>query len=154
MIHRVPRAIAILSALAVALVALRGLAGGAIPSPELTPDQVVRIQLEALRGNDARDSGIEVTFRFASPANRASTGPLPRFARMIKSGYAAMLEFESVRYGPVETIGRFARQRVELSGPGGVTAYEFILERQQGGEFAGCWMTSSVLTEPEPGVQI
>ena len=54
------------------------------PRPELSPEEVIRIQLEALRHNDEQDRGIEVAFRFASPANRASTGPLPRFIRMIE----------------------------------------------------------------------
>src|SRR6185437_12206552 len=47
-----------------------------IPKPELTPGQVVEIQLEALQFNDkpAKDAGIATTFRFASPGNRKATG--------------------------------------------------------------------------------
>jgi hypothetical protein len=45
------------------------------PNAQLTPDQVFKIQLEALRTNDENDRGIEITFRFASPANKRSTGP-------------------------------------------------------------------------------
>jgi len=45
-----------------------------VPTPALTPAEVVRIQLEALRNNDEQNRGIEVAFRFASPANRAKEG--------------------------------------------------------------------------------
>ena len=48
----------------------------AYPEPELTPNDVVRIQLLAMQQNDDNDFGIEVTFRFASPANKKQTGPL------------------------------------------------------------------------------
>ena len=55
-----------------------------VPDPALSPGDVVRIQLEALRRNDEQDRGIAVAFRFASPANRTNTGPLSRFIAMIK----------------------------------------------------------------------
>jgi hypothetical protein len=37
-----------------------------VPAPDLTPDEVVRIQLNALRRNDVANRGIAVAFRFAS----------------------------------------------------------------------------------------
>ena len=42
------------------------------PDPSLSPQDVVSIQIEALRNNDIpyADRGIEVTFNFASPANK------------------------------------------------------------------------------------
>ena len=77
-----------------------------VPAPALSPGEVVRIQLEALRHNDLHNRGIEVAFRFASPANRANTGPLARFVSMIRNGpYALMLGFRAASYGPVETRG-------------------------------------------------
>lgn len=55
--------------------------GSPDPSPDLSPDQVVRIQLDAMARNDepAPDSGIATAFKFASPENQAQTGPLDRF---------------------------------------------------------------------------
>lgn len=115
------------------------------PAPGLSPAEVVRIQLEALRHNDDLDRGIEVAFRFASPSNKRSTGPLPRFARMIKTGpYALMLGYQSAAYEDVEISGDRARQRVTLIGPGGATGYEFFLSRQVHAECQGCWMTDAV----------
>ena len=88
-----------------------------MPEPALSPGDVIRIQLEALRHNDEQDRGIAVAFRFASPSNRANTGPLSRFITMIKEGpYALMLDFRDATYGPVEAISGRARQRVTLTG--------------------------------------
>ena len=43
---------------------------GPVPSPELSPRDVVRIQLSALKHNDTPepDAGIATVFRFASPS--------------------------------------------------------------------------------------
>ena len=58
---------------------------GAFPGPEYGPADVVRIQVQALAHNDTpyRNAGIEVAFRFASPANKRVTGPLWRFIQML-----------------------------------------------------------------------
>ena len=120
-----------------------------VPRPGLLPGEVIRIQLEALRHNDERDRGIEVAFRFASPANRESTGPLPRFVRMIKRGpYALMLDFHEASYGTVEVREDRARQRVTLTGPRARVSYWFYLSRQSKAPFADCWMTDAVFVEP------
>ena len=125
------------------------LSAALVPRPGLLPGEVIRIQLEALRHNDERDRGIEVAFRFASPANRQSTGPLPRFVRMIKQGpYALMLDFHEASYGTVEVREDRARQRVTLTGPRARVSYWFYLSRQSKAPFADCWMTDAVFVEP------
>ena len=96
------------------------------PSPTLSPGQVVRIQLEALRNNDLDGQGIELCYRFASPANKASTGPLPRFARMLESGmYSVMLSYHQAAYETMELVGDAARQRVTLYGDQAANTYTF-----------------------------
>ena len=61
--------------------------GSLQPDPKYTPADVVRIQLQALRANDtpSKNAGIEVAFRFASPANKSTTGPLARFIDLVSS---------------------------------------------------------------------
>lgn len=153
-----------LLALALALGAASGFtreraAGGAdplsealVPDPALSPAEVIRIQLEALRHNDDQDRGIAVAFRFASPANRANTGPLPRFIAMIRQGpYALMLDFREAAYGPVETVSDRARQRVTLTGARESVTYWFYLSRQPDAPYADCWMTDAVYIEPSGG---
>src|SRR5205085_10713131 len=73
-----------------------------VPAKELTPGQVVRIVVDALKNNDAKDGGIAITFDFASPDNQKATGPLERFIPMVKSeAYAPMLNHKSAKYGKV-----------------------------------------------------
>ncbi len=133
-----------------------GLSGGtwreAGPHPELGPEDVVAAQLEALRQNDAANTGIEVAFRFASPANRHTTGPLERFVGMIQEGpYELLLGFDGAHAQPVEVRGSGARQRVTVIRDGRVGVYLFVLSRQSGGTCSGCWMTDAVLVEEEGG---
>ena len=126
-----------------------------VPTPKLAPEQVVRIQLNALRHNDTHNLGIEIAFRFASPDNKLSTGPLPRFISMVREGpYSLMLAYENLAYHPVEVVEDRARQRVTLIGSGLVIDYEFYLSRQTEGTCVGCWMTDAVLARRPSGLQV
>ena len=149
-----PMTLALAALLASAGLALAASADGdPEPSPELGPGEVVRLQVEALGRNDrpAPDAGIGTAFRFASPSNRAATGPLDRFARMVKEGYADMLTFEQAEYGPLRVDGDRAAQEVTLVQPDGRrTTYLFALSRQTGGAYDECWMTDGVLRRPVP----
>lgn len=129
------------------------LSDGPRPSPGLSPEQVVRVQLEALRRNNADDLGIAVAFRFASPDNKRSTGPLPRFARMIKDGpYALMLSYLDASFAPVRVKGDEAAQQVVLIGADEAVTYIFYLSRQiREGPLKNCWMTDAVAIAPTPG---
>lgn len=124
------------------------------PSPDLLPEEVVRIQVEALQHNDepTPDAGVEAAFRFASPDNRAATGPVERFARMVKGPvYGDMIGFEQAEFGLVEVEGDRAVQRVTLAhADGRRVTYAFVLSRQRGGPYDGCWMTDGVVREAEP----
>ena len=116
------------------------------PAPELEPAEVVQIQLQALRENDETNEGIAVAFRFASPRNKASTGPLARFIHMIKAGpYRLMLEFEHASFTPIVIEGVHAVQRVTLVGRREIRSYDFLLQRQAGPPCDGCWMTEAVI---------
>jgi len=142
-------AVCLCAVLALAVQSLSAASGDELgdprPDASLGPDEVVRIQLEALRGNDASDRGIAICFRFASPDNKASTGPVERFGQMIKNGvYALMLDYEDVQYDPVEVMDGYARQRVTLIGATRIVKYAFYLSRQSHPACDGCWMTDSV----------
>jgi hypothetical protein len=120
------------------------------PSPEFSPDQVVRLQLEALQRNDETNQGIQITFNFASPDNKKFTGPLPRFIKMLKSPlYRPMLNHKSVEFDPIEISGDTAVQRVKLIGADGqAVIYIFSLSRQTEPPYENCWMTDGVIGEP------
>ena len=124
------------------------------PTPSLSASEVVTIVLNALQHNDdpSPDAGIATTFEFASPANREETGPLPRFALMIKNTpYKVMLGFRSAKKGRLEIDGDHAKQRVVIVGRDGSQAtYIFLLSKQADGPYANCWMTDGVIRQKDP----
>jgi hypothetical protein len=144
--------------LAVCLQATEAVAAAALepqaaPSPSLSPKEVVRIQVEALRSNDAADTGIALVFRFASPKNRQTTGPLSRFAQMIRTPpYDVMLNHREATIGPTILGESRMRQEVTITAKDGTnTRFVWLVSRQEDGPDAGCWMTDAVFTvDPYP----
>ncbi len=128
------------------------------PDPGLAAGDVVRIQVEALGRNGTLDDdeGIRIAFRFASPDNRASTGPLHRFIDLLKDrSYRDMLDHRSAEYHELVLDEERAAQRVTL-----VTLdyrevdFVFFLSRRDLPDCEGCWMTDAVHREgggPPPG---
>jgi hypothetical protein len=114
------------------------------PDPRYSPEQVVKIQLEALQKND-----IETTFRFASPANKAQTGPLERFTMMINSPlYSPMIGSVAIEYLTMDVESGRVRQRVLLTAEtGDRIVYVFYLSKQEENPFRECWMTDAVFIE-------
>ncbi len=119
------------------------------PDPSLAPQDVVSIQISALRNNDIpyKDRGIEVTFNFASPANKRMTGPIERFKEMVRNPvYGPMINHRDAKYENHVVEGEFARIDVILnSKEGEYLGYRFILSRQHGNEYEGSWMTDAVI---------
>jgi hypothetical protein len=123
---------------------------GLQPGPDLRPEEVVRIQIEALQRNDEADNGIEISYRFASPSNKRATGPLFRFTELVKDPpYSPMLNHKLAEYSPIEIEGDTARQRVTIiEENGAATVYLFTLSRQAEEPCKGCWMTDTVTVVP------
>ena len=149
----------LLTALAATLILLSSSARADLtelaPSPDYAPQQVVEIVVGALQSNstEGNDEGIATVYRFASPGNRASTGPLERFARMVKGGFSDMLEHVDARYEPIEIREDKALQAVWLMDvTGKETGYAFQLGLQSSGKYEGMWMTEAVIPLGE-GVQ-
>ena len=126
------------------------------PQPELTlaPEDVVSIVVRALANNDDPypDAGIETTFRFASPQNRANTGPLDRFGRMVKAHpYGDMVNHRHSDISEVVYVGDEAYLLVKLiARDGREVAYAFRLSQQHDGEYRGMWMTDAVWPVNKP----
>ncbi len=120
-----------------------------LPSPALAPQEVVRIQVEAMQHNDipTPDSGIRTAFIFASPDNKRNTGPIERFIPLVKNPqYRALLNARRISIGNAQIDGRQAAVEVALIDANGSPArYLFLLSRQQEFPFANCWMTDSVI---------
>ncbi len=128
----------------------------ALPNKDLSPPEVIRLQLAALAHNKVlgNDRGIEITWRFASPANKAMTGPLPQFQSMVKSGYGAMLDHQRSKLGEMEISALQAQQLVLLqAADGSFHAYLWVLGLQEEGPLRGCWLTDAVI-EVDPRADV
>ena len=121
---------------------------GAFPSPDYGPQDVVRIQVQALADNDTpyRNAGIEVAFRFASPANKRFTGPLWRFIRMLYTPtYSPFLFHKTAHFGAADIQGSQATLTVVLTAADDKrVGFVFRLSRQAGSPCKACWMTDEV----------
>lgn len=121
------------------------------PSPNMSVEQVVNVQLEALQRNPqlADDAGIRLAFRFASPGNKAQTGPVDRFIPMVKAPtYAPLLGFETSSVTVMNQDPSAAHLVVEVRRGEAVAMYMWVLSKQDN----GCWMTDAVVpVEPEDG---
>ncbi len=133
-----------------AIVLLVAAPDGPTPRPELGPGDVVWIQLDALRTNDkkGKDAGIAIVFRFASPSNRAVTGPLDHFAEIVKSpGYRPMIGHRVAGVGPLVVVDNLALQRVIIiAADGRALEYEFRLSKDPQTK---CWSNDGVVPIPD-----
>jgi hypothetical protein len=120
------------------------------PDPQLSPRDVVKIQLDALQNNDLlpNDEGIRLAFEYASPINRKSTGSLNEFIRLLKdTPYRTVIGFERAVLDTIYVSGTSARQAVQLlRGNNTPVNCLFVLSRQTHGKLhPGCWLTDALL---------
>jgi len=118
------------------------------PAPSMSPQDVVRTVVEALRTSNspAPNSGIFTTYRFSSPANHANTGPYGNFLRIVKHpDFTSLRQTGERTYAPMEIANGKARQVVTTQGKDGVTVgFEFQLSRQTHEPCQGCWLVDGV----------
>tara|TARA_B100001093_G_scaffold505734_1_gene563535 strand:+ start:204 stop:662 length:459 start_codon:yes stop_codon:yes gene_type:complete len=124
------------------------------PDPSISPKEVISIQLIALQNNDLpfNDAGIEQTWEFAHPDNRAFTGPLDNFIRMLKNpSYVMMIDHLEHKIIPVQEQEKSSYYFVELIDSNGKKfGFEWTVEKVNlNGEFKDCWMTVGV-SQPMP----
>ena len=119
------------------------------PNPNLKAEEVISIQLSALKKNNYPydNAGIDQTWIFAHPSNRFFTGPLEKFTTMMYSpSYSIMLEHIEHNIIPFKENDSIAYFFVELKDQeGNIYRFQWIVEKvTDQGEFKNCWMTSSV----------
>lgn len=119
------------------------------PNPDLSPREVVTIQLEALQNNDLypRDGGIRVAFEYASPENRSFIGHVERFIELVKNPlYRPLIGFQRATIAGVLILGDHAQVQVEVVDTRGVQMkYVWSLSRQEDAPYEDCWMTDGVM---------
>ena len=119
------------------------------PDPSITPEQVVRIQLRGLSDEDAA-AGIMQCMHFASPDNRAVTGPLQRFAEMVRNQkFQALSNPDRFLVGSAEMVQGNARVLVTLMDDRQLHSYVWVLSKQDAAPYENCWMTDAVIPLPE-----
>ena len=123
------------------------------PNITLKPFDILTIQLNSLQNNNVpfKDAGIEQTWEFAHPNNKATTGPLEKFKQMIYSrSYKILLEHENNEITILnETNNRSVYKVYILSKEKKKYYYIWQIEKvRQEGDLKNCWMTTSV-SSPE-----
>ena len=120
-------------------------------TPEINPEEVVKIQLSSLMNNNKPylNAGIEQTWEFAHPSNRAFTGPIQRFTQMMYApSYAVMLDHKKHDILEVKLEDNTAYFFIELTSfDGKMFGFKWTLEKvKDQGIFKDCWMTTAVST--------
>ena len=122
------------------------------PNSNLKAFDVLMIQLNSLKNNNNpyKDAGIEQTWEFAHPINKASTGPLKKFKQMIYSdSYKILISHENNETTILkETSNKFVFKVFVLSRDKKKYYYIWQIEKvEQEGKLKNCWMTT-VVSDP------
>ena len=119
------------------------------PNSNLKPFDVLTIQLNSLKNNNNpyKDAGIEQTWEFAHPINKASTGPLERFKQMIYSdSYKKLISHQNNKIIILkESVNKFVYKVYVLSKDKKKYYYIWQIEKVElEGKLKNCWMTTGV----------
>ena len=122
------------------------------PNSNLKPFDVLMIQLNSLKNNNTpyKDAGIEQTWEFAHPINKAATGPLERFKKMIYSDtYRILISHENNKTSILkESTNKFVYKVYVQSNEKKKYYYIWQIEKvKRDGKLKNCWMTTAV-SEP------
>jgi hypothetical protein len=118
-----------------------------MPAPHLAPDDVVRLQVGALRAFRDDKAAIHQCYVLASPANRAATGPLNRFIAMVQNpAYGALVLQTSALVGQPVIRGEQATVLVTVLDQSRTPrVFRFFLSKQTEPLHRDCWMTDAVI---------
>ena len=119
------------------------------PNSNLKPFDVLMIQLNSLKNNNNpyKDAGIEQTWEFAHPNNKASTGPLKKFRKMIYSNnYKILISHKNNKITILkESLNKLVYKVYVLSKDKKKYYYIWQIEKvEQEGILKNCWMTTGV----------
>ena len=119
------------------------------PNSNLKPFDVLTIQLNSLKNNNNpyKDAGIEQTWEFAHPINKASTGPLKRFKQIIYSdSYKILISHQNNKTMILkESVNKFVYKVYVLSKDKKKYYYIWQIEKvNQNVNLKNCWMTAGV----------
>ena len=126
-----------------------------LPDKKLGPNDVLKIQLEALKNNDipSTDFGIEQTWLFAHPNNKVATGPLARFKIMLYSeSYRILIDHHSHEIQLISNnLNKYVYGVKILTSNKQIFFYEWHLEKGDEKDCKSCWYTSVVSNPIDQG---
>lgn len=118
------------------------------PSPDLSPTQVVEIQLLGLKlsGGDPGRVEMAQVWRFAHPSNKAITGPIQRFASLFATpSYKPLLGHDDYEITIIAQDDNNAQMLVRVTANDGQAyLYLWSVMRVTDGPDKGSFMTISV----------
>jgi len=119
------------------------------PNSNIKPFDVLMIQLNSLKNNNNpyKDAGVEQTWEFAHPNNKASTKPLKRFRKMIYSdNYKILISHKNNNVIILKELPNKLVYKVNvLSKDKKKYYYIWQIEKvKQEGILKDCWMTTGV----------
>jgi len=125
------------------------------PVSNLTPYDVVKIQLDALKKNEKskEDSGIQQVWVFAHPKNKKVTGPYERFRAMIYGDqYKILLNHLSHKVNLIMSTQEKYIYKVEvLAKDKKLFFYEWHIEKGSEINCKNCWYTTAVSIPVDQG---
>ena len=119
------------------------------PNANLKAFDVLMIQLNSLKNNNIpyKDAGIEQTWEFAHPNNKAMTGPLDKFKKMIYSeSYKILISHQSAEITILKETENISVYKVTVLTKN-KKKYYYIWQVEKvlsEGKLKNCWMTTSV----------
>ena len=119
------------------------------PKKNISPKEVVKIQLNALMKNDSpyKDRGILQTWEFAHPNNQRYTGPIERFKTMLKgNSYAMLLNHQQNEIVEIFKNDNVATYEVTILGSDkNYFKFKWQVEKNAlDGPTKDCWLTTGV----------
>ena len=124
------------------------------PNPNINSQDVIKIQLDALKQNNDpyKNAGIEQTWAFAHPFNRTYTGPIEKFTYMLYSpGYVVMIDHQNHNIIFISEDLNTGYYFIELTDKvGDKYGFQWTISKViDVNEYKDCWMTIGV-SEPIP----
>ena len=119
------------------------------PNINISPKEVVKIQLNALMKNDSpyKDRGILQTWEFAHPNNQRYTGPIERFKTMLKGdSFSMMLNHKENKVVEIFKNDEVATFEVTILGSDkNYFKFKWQVEKNTiDGPTKDCWLTTAV----------
>jgi hypothetical protein len=114
------------------------------PTCERGPRRVVEISATALRA-DNESAGIATLWAFTAPGTRTLYDSDAAFADATRRANGELMNATALSFGAFTRFGDGALQVVTATRPDGERVdFDVVVERQRGGRYDGCWMTTLV----------